>query len=100
MIGPIRLSYTACMASTTFDTHKYVRRLRDAGMPEGQAEALADAQRDALAQTLDTQMATKADLSRLELKLVEHDGEFKLIKWMLGLLLGGVLALVLKTFFP
>jgi hypothetical protein len=86
------------MASTTFDTH--VRRLRDAGMPEGQAEALAEAQRDALAQTLDTQMATKADISRIELKLVEHDGELKLIKWMLGALLAGVLALVLKTFFP
>ena len=88
------------MASTTFDTHKFVRRLRDAGMPEGQAEALAEAQREALAQTLDTQMATKADISRIELKLVEHDGELKLIKWMLGLLLAGVLALVLKTFFP
>lgn len=88
------------MASTTFDTHKYVRRLSDAGMPEGQAEALADAPRDALAQTLDTRMATKADLSRLELELVEHDAEFKPIKWMLGLLLAGVLALVLKTFFP
>jgi len=88
------------MASTTFDTHKFVRRLRDAGMPEGQAEALAEAQREALAQTLDSQMATKADISRIELKLVEHDGELKLIKWMLGLLLAGVLALVLKTFFP
>ena len=88
------------MASTTFDTHKFVRRLRDAGMPEGQAEALAEAQREALAQTLDTQMATKADISRIELKLVEHDGELKLIKWMLSLLLAGVLALVLKTFFP
>ena len=88
------------MASTTFDTHKFVRRLRDAGMPEGQAEALAEAQREALAQTLDSQMATKADISRIELKLVEHDGELKLIKWMLSLLLAGVLALVLKTFFP
>ena len=88
------------MASTTFDTHKFVRRLRDAGIPEAQAEALAEAQRDALAQTLDTQMATKADISRIELKLVEHDGELKLIKWMLGLLMAGVLALVLKAFFP
>lgn len=88
------------MASISFDTHKFVRRLRDAGMPESQAEALADAQRDALAQTLDTQLATKADISRIELKLVEHDGELKLIKWMLGLLLAGVLALVLKAIFP
>jgi hypothetical protein len=88
------------MASTTFDTHEFVRRLRDAGMPEGQAEALAEAQRDALAQTLDTQMATKADVSRIELKRVEQDGELKPIIWTLGLLLAGVLALVLKAFFP
>ena len=44
-------------------------------------------------------LATKQDVARLELKLTEHDGEFKLIKWMMGLLLGGVAALVLKAFF-
>lgn len=88
------------MATVSFDTHKFVRRLRDAGMPESQAEALAEAQRDAFAQTLDAQLATKADVGRIELKLVEHDGELKLIKWMLGLLLAGVLALVLKAFLP
>ena len=46
------------------------------------------------------QVATKADLLKLELKLIEHDGEFKLMKWMLGIILGGVIALVLKAFFP
>ena len=50
--------------------------------------------------TLESQLATKADISRLELKLIEHEGEFKLIKWMLGIVLGGVIALVLKAFFP
>jgi hypothetical protein len=37
------------------------------------------------------------------LKLTEHEGEFKLIKWMLGIILGAVgavVALVLKAFFP
>ncbi|MCS6786539.1 MAG: CCDC90 family protein [Thiobacillaceae bacterium] len=84
------------MATVTFDTHKFVRRLREAGLPESQAEA----QREAWSEAMDTHLATKPDIARLELKLVEHDGEFKLIKWMLGLLLAGVLALVLKTFFP
>ena len=37
--------------------------------------------------------------AHLELKLAGHDGEFKLIKWMMGLLLGGVAALILKSFF-
>jgi len=44
--------------------------------------------------------ATKSDIARLELKLIEHEGEFKLIKWMMGIILGGVIALVLKAFFP
>ncbi|MGB7651279.1 MAG: hypothetical protein WBL62_08820 [Gallionella sp.] len=44
-------------------------------------------------------LASKQDVSRLELKLTEHDGEFKLIKWMMGVLLGGVAALILKAFF-
>jgi hypothetical protein len=44
-------------------------------------------------------LATKDDVARIECELIEHDGEFKLLKWMLGLLLGGVAALVLKAFF-
>lgn len=87
------------MATITFDTHKFVRKLREAGMPEGQAEALAEAQKDAFSETLDSQLATKADISRIELKLVEHEGELRLIKWMMGFVLGGVTALVLKAFF-
>lgn len=88
------------MATVTFDTHEFVKKLKSAVFSESQAEAVAEAQRDSLAQALDSQLATKADVSRLELKLIEHEGEFKLIKWMLGIILGGVIALVLKAFFP
>ncbi len=88
------------MAAITFDTHEFVKKLKAAGFSESQAEAVAEAQRDSLAQALDSQLATKTDISRLELKLIEHEGEFKLIKWMLGIILGGVIALVLKAFFP
>lgn len=45
-----------------------------------------------LYEALETQLATKADIARLE-------GELKLIKWMVGLVIGGVLALVLQTVF-
>ena len=31
------------MTAITFDTHKFVRRLKEAGLPEMQAEAIADA---------------------------------------------------------
>ncbi|MGQ0593238.1 MAG: hypothetical protein ACT4QB_11495 [Gammaproteobacteria bacterium] len=44
-------------------------------------------------------LASHSDLERIERKLIEHDGEFKLIKFMLGMLIGGVVALVLKSFF-
>ena len=88
------------MAAITFDTHEFVKKLKGAGFSESQAEAVAEAQRDSLAQALDNHLATKADISRLELKLIEHEGEFKFIKWMLGIILGGVIALVLKAFFP
>ena len=45
-----------------------------------------------------------AKLDKLEAKVDRLDtrltGELTLLKWMLGLLLGGMLALVLKAFFP
>ena len=39
----------------------------------------------------------EAKVDRLDTRLT---GELTLVKWMLGLLLGGVLALILKAFFP
>jgi hypothetical protein len=87
------------VAAVTFDTLKFAERLKAAGIPEAQAKALAEAQRDALAEATAFSLASKDDIARIERKLIEHDGEFKLLKWMLGLLLGGVAALILKAFF-
>lgn len=55
------------MATITFDTHKFIRRLRDSGMSEQQAEAIADAFREA---HLEAEVATKNDLRELEYRLV------------------------------
>ena len=88
------------MASITFDTLKYVERLRAAGVPEAQAKAESEALRDVLAEATDNTLATKSDIERIERKLIEHDGEFKAIKWMLGIIVGGVVMLVLRAFFP
>lgn len=87
------------MSTVTFDTLKFVERLKESGMSDAQAKAIAEAQAQAFAETSSNSLATKQDISRLELKLAEHDGEFKLIRWMMGLVLGGVVALVLKAFF-
>ena len=54
------------MTSITFDTHKFVRRLKEAGVPEGQAEAVADAFRDAQGET---DLVTKQDLRELEYRM-------------------------------
>lgn len=35
------------MATITFDTHKFIRTLKEAGIPERQAEAIAAAFREA-----------------------------------------------------
>lgn len=58
------------MASIVFDTHAFVKRLTAVGMPEEQAEALADEQ----AKLIDERLATKDDLERLEQRLIMRLG--------------------------
>lgn len=81
------------MATITFDTHKFVRKLKDAGFEEKQAEALTEALRAAIE---DSELVTRKDL-QIELAPIKSD--LTVVKWMLGLLLGGVAALILKSFF-
>ena len=82
------------MATVTFDTLKFVEKLKSAGLPEEQAKAISEAFRDASGEA---DLVTKQDL-QIELAAVRAD--INLIKWMMGILLGGVMALVLKAFFP
>ncbi len=49
-------------ALLAFDTHTYVKRLVSAGMPEPQAEVIADEQRNLIT----NELATKRDLKELE----------------------------------
>ena len=81
------------MASITCDTHKFIRRLKDAGVPEPQAEALAEALRDAQGEA---EIVTKQDL---QIELAPIKADVQLIKWMLGILLAGVASLFIKSFF-
>lgn len=55
------------MPTISFDTHKFIRRLRDAGIPEEQAEAIAEAFREA---HIEAEIATKTDLRELEYRLI------------------------------
>lgn len=65
-----------------------------------QAEAFVRAQQEILSQALDSTLASRTDIERVERKLIEFEGEFKAIKWMLGIIVGGVVMLVLRAFFP
>ena len=72
------------MTTITFDT---------------QAEALSDAQKKSLSETLHMSLATKGDINRLEKELTEIKAEQKLMRWMMGFVLAGIAALILKSFF-
>jgi hypothetical protein len=79
------------MATVTFDTLKYSKKLVEAGYTQQQAEAAAEVQKDVLNEALDATLATKEDIRRLELELA-------VMKWMLGTVLGGIVALLIKAF--
>ena len=68
------------MATVTFDTHKFIRKLKDAGFEEKQAEAVSEAFRDAQSET---EPLSKKDL-QIELAPVRSD--LLVLKWMLGLI--------------
>ncbi len=80
------------MGHVTFDTLKFVERLETAGIPARQAKAILEAQRQVIEESLDNTLATKLDI--LELKT-----EMKLQRWILGVIVAGVISLILKAFF-
>lgn len=81
------------MAAITFDTHKFVRKLKEAGFEEKQAEAVADAFRDAQAET---ETVTRHDLKELELSLKADmqmlRGDMQAMEYRMTIKLGGMMA--------
>ena len=65
------------MASITFDTLAYVKRLKAAGVPEAQAEIQAET----FAEIIDEKVATKQVLAILEANVTT-----KIIKWVASML--------------
>jgi hypothetical protein len=72
------------MTTAAFDTLAYAKRLRDAGVPEPQAEAQAAALAEALRESAG-QPATKQDL---DIAIVELKAD--LLKWVIGLFIAQV----------
>ncbi|MEO5373890.1 MAG: CCDC90 family protein [Alphaproteobacteria bacterium] len=98
------------MVTLAIDTFKIIKRLKEAGFTEPQAETVTDVLREAREADLQG-LATAADIkdvrnemglgfSRVQAEFAKLQGEINLLKWMMGILLAGVLSLVLKAFFP
>jgi len=82
------------MTATTFDTHKFVRTLKDAGVPESQAEAFSEAFKEAQGEA---DLATKRDIDdlRRDIEVLRHDIDSRFIQTeqRLVIKLGGLMAL-------
>jgi hypothetical protein len=79
------------MATITFDTLRYVDKLKSAGSDDALARAQAEALSTAINETMDTQLAKRSDIDRLERELL-------VIKWMTGFLVAGMTSLIMKAF--
>jgi hypothetical protein len=92
------------MATITFDTLKFVKRLESPGVAPTQAEAIIETQLEAYTAMTDAvvrDMVTKAELQELkaraqdaatrgdiqDLRIEMRDLKYDLLKWMIGLLL-------------
>lgn len=81
------------MSTVTFDTLKFVETLKKSGFDDDKAKAIATAYQEAAA---DQELVTKTDL---QLELAPIKAELQILKWMNGLVLGGIVVLILKSFF-
>ena len=113
------------MLAYSFDTHAIIKRLQGSGFSESQAEALTSSWKE-IQESQFENLATKSDIKDLntkietvkkdlssEIETVKKDlntkietvkkdlsHEIHLLRWMVGVMLGGVIALVLKAFLP
>lgn len=80
------------MAHVTFDTLKFVETLKKSGVPDEQAKAFSEAQKQVFTDSLDSLVASKSDIIKIEARL-------RVIEWMIGVAITGIGALILKAFF-
>ena len=87
------------MSAITFDTLKFTKTLEKAGVPSTQAEAFAEAFKDASG---DAEIATRKDVAlavaEIKTEIATLRGDVNLVKWMLGAVLAIALANFAKQF--
>ena len=81
------------MSSVAFDTLKFVEKLEAGGFTTALAKAAASAFADATGEQLVTSANLKDELAPIKTDIV-------VLKWMIGLVIAGILALVLRAYFP
>lgn len=81
--------------ASVLDTHRIVKRLRDAGVPDELAETWTDILRETRELDL-SQLATKGDLElvRADLRREIGDTRTELIKWTVGVGFAQVVTLI------
>ncbi len=81
------------MATVTFDTLKFAKKPQATEVPLEQAEAMAEAFRDAQSES---EVVTKKDL---QIELLPIRTDLTLIKWMLGVVVAAeVMSWIVKLF--
>lgn len=65
------------MAITTFDTHKFVRRLEEAGIPTEQAEVQVELLTEAFTLNLESSVTKDYFESRLDARFAEQDAKIE-----------------------
>lgn len=90
------------MTIITFDTLHLVDKLKSAGIPQKQAEVvirvIAEAQ-DQLVTKDDLKSALDDVINPIKIDLAILKTDSLAIKWMMGILMAGVMFIVIKTFF-
>ena len=87
------------MTVATFDTLKYANTLKAAGVPDKQAEAQSAVLADALAVNL-KDLVTRDDLKQaIDLLRADMNGQFTLLKWMVGALIPLVIGVLVRLLF-
>jgi len=80
------------VSAITFDAHKFVRKLQEGGFDQKQAESLTEAMRAAIDES---ELVTKKDL---QIELAPLKADLLVLKWMVGAVLGMVVASFAKQF--
>lgn len=84
------------MSTVTFDTLEFVETLKQAGIPENQARA----QSEALKKVLNSEVATKHDITEMGIKIEKRlnliENRFGHMEKIMWAILGGVLGLIAK----